>query len=300
MISIPFPGNKSTAYRIVKPIVEEGAYTKVFEPFGGSCVLSVNLYNDGIVDRAYINDYDHFFDDYERYLDYKDWIVEKCYDFGILKSVDYKNPDDPEHKVKLIDRDGNFVRFGKSGILPIREREYLQSLMKQVPRELWDYFKMGHQFTFSAVSVRKVVLKDFKYFTRDLSTVKQRKYLDIINKLDKTNLGYRSFLEKYRGGFGDDSIIIVDPPYITGTSDHYKGDMTEQETLKLLTVLDQLRTDFIFFNDDLEQIELLFEIAGIPFEPGDVFYTTAPRSVAKVYRCPMRKRRDAMIYKHYS
>ena len=79
MIWIPFPGGKRLSYkRFVEPLCASRRYISVFEPFGGSCVLSVNLKRDGHVNRAVINDYDGLFSLYPEFLDIKDWIVREC------------------------------------------------------------------------------------------------------------------------------------------------------------------------------------------------------------------------------
>lgn len=48
MISIPFSGSKRNRYKEVKQIVQDHGYKKVYEAFGGSAVLSVNLFREGI------------------------------------------------------------------------------------------------------------------------------------------------------------------------------------------------------------------------------------------------------------
>lgn len=87
MISIPFSGTKRYSYKHIKRIVEENGYKTVLEPFGGSGVLSVNLFNDGLVESAIINDYDGFFDDYLEFLDVRDKLIEDCKNAGLNKIV---------------------------------------------------------------------------------------------------------------------------------------------------------------------------------------------------------------------
>lgn len=204
MISIPFSGSKKFSYKNVKPIVEAGGYETVYEPFGGSCVLSANLYNDRIVKRAVINDYDGLFDLYPKYLDYKDWIVEECYKYGIKRRVKSNDPNTGKWSLYYRDDNGEKV-WGKSK-LKEDEIEFLQSLVSQVPKKYWRLLTYGSNFTFSAVSSGKVIkLSDFIYFQNYLKTDKQRKYLDVINRLERTRLDYREFFKRYskelnRGG----------------------------------------------------------------------------------------------------
>ena len=96
MISIPFSGSKRNRYKEVKQNVQDQGYKKVYEAFGGSAVLSVNLFREGIVERAVINDYDRLFDLYPDYLDIKDNLIKKCLEAGFIKSNvrNYKKKDD--------------------------------------------------------------------------------------------------------------------------------------------------------------------------------------------------------------
>lgn len=144
MISIPFSGNKRYSYKNVKQIVQEHGYDKVFEPFGGSCVLSVNLFNDGLVQKAVVNDFDHFFDLYPEYLDLKDKVVAEGYKRGLCKILNRKNeylkiyPDGHEEKVERL-------------ALDEKDRAILQDIIKEyVPENMLKYFFLGSNFVFGA------------------------------------------------------------------------------------------------------------------------------------------------------
>lgn len=292
MINIPFSGNKRHSYKYVRPIVEEGGYRESYEPFGGSCVLTVNLYNDGIIERGFVNDYDHFFDNYEKYLDYKDWVVDRCFDHGLLKKTENR---DNIRDVLCYDRDGNLIRHDTTLYLNKEESEYLQSLMKEIPESYWKYFTLGNNFVHSARTANgKTYLKDFRYFRRTLKTDKQRKYLEVLNKLDLTNLDYRDFFKKYHNRFSDKSILIVDPPYCETYQTQYREQFDINRTLKLLKELDDLKTDFLFFNDDSDKIKLWLSTVGI----SDYEIIETGRMVAA--RGGARERSDKMVYKTYS
>lgn len=102
MISIPFSGSKRNRYKEVKQIVQDHGYKKIYEAFGGSAVLSVNLFREGIVERAVINDYDRLFDLYPAYLDIKDNLIKKCLEAGFIKSNKRLNDTQREYLQSMI------------------------------------------------------------------------------------------------------------------------------------------------------------------------------------------------------
>lgn len=248
MISIPFHGSKKTSYKYVKPIVENYGYRSVYEPFGGSGILSLNLYKDGLVDRVRINDYDMFFDDYEKYLDYKDWIVENCLRRGMVKT----NSCAQYGVYKRIN--GQVVQL-ESALLDEDDKQFLQNLVKQVPYKYWRYLALGHNFTFPGVAQHDVIkLSDFVYFSSYIKTDKQREYLKWIDKVDLDHLDYRAFLKKYKSEMGRDSLLIIDPPYIDKYQGAYKGRFNYDDTRELIEVLKDLKVDFIFFSEDKDTV----------------------------------------------
>ena len=252
MISIPFSGSKKYSYKQVKEIVQAGNYESVFEPFGGSCVLSVNLFYDGLVKRAVVNDYDHFFDNYLEYLAYKDWVVNECLNHGIKprKGCGHFG----EMRTYWIDSDK--VRHSLQSKPNEEEKEYLQSLLKQVPKKLWSYFALGSNFVYSSrSSTSGVKLSDFRYFKSYLPTDKQRNYLKVLKEIEVENMDYNDFLDKHSSSFNKDSLLILDPPYIGTNQFQYKSQFTEEKTIKLINTAKNLKCDFIFFNHNQDQIE---------------------------------------------
>ena len=169
MISIPFSGSKRYSYKNVKEIAEQNNYTAVYEPFGGSCVLSVNLYNDKLVERAVANDYDRFFDLYPEYLNLKDKVVEEGYKRGLRRTTSNGL------LTKRIDLNNNFEII-KSPVLNSKDRKILQDIISEyVPEKYWRYFSLGSNFMYSAVSSHEIIkLNDFALFNRYLKTDKQR------------------------------------------------------------------------------------------------------------------------------
>ena len=263
MISIPFSGSKKHSVKRVEKIVSEGDYDTVYEIFGGSCVLSANLYNDGLVERAVINDYDGVFDIYEEYLDYKDWLVKKCLEHGIKRrftcghfpgmSCYYKDDEGNRHPIqfKLDDSD----------------REYLQSLVSQIPEKFWPLLATGQNFTHQAVSsLSEIELTAFRYFGKYIFTDKQRSYLKVIDRLERVGLDYRDFIKRYESEFNSSSILIVDPPYCDASQGQYKSQFSERQTIDLLKTLKSLDVDFIFFNHDVGRVREWLKEAEISYE----------------------------------
>lgn len=249
MLTIPFSGSKRSSYKYVKEIVENGNYNFVLEPFGGSAVLSVNLYNDNVIQNVIINDYDKTFDIYENFLDYKDWIVDKCWEAGFYKL--YRG-----EKNILKDREGNIVGEQKTSPLPIEQQKYLQSLIRQIPYEYWRLLTYGSNFNFSTISKReRIGIVDFKYFTGDLTTTKQREYLNVVKKLKRETLDYKEFLEKYKNKIGPNTLLIIDPPYSDTYQVQYKESFDYKRTEELIELVKNLNCDFIFFNHNEENIK---------------------------------------------
>lgn len=283
MLSIPFSGSKKSAYKYVKPIVESGGYDTVYEPFGGSCVLSVNLVNDGIVKRAVANDYDHFFDDYGEYLNLKDLVVAEGYRRGLRRTLTGK-----ENWYYRINPDGSRDKI-RSKVLSLEERAVLQSIIKEnVPEKYWRYFGLGNNFTFSYCSTsRKITLNSFTYFNAYLKSDKQRQYLKALRRIELDHLDYREFLDKYRDSMDSRSLLILDPPYPNTSQSQYREGMDEKETHELVETVFGLGVDFIFFNQEPKKIS---EWVGC-----------LESDVMRVDGCSCttssgRKRRDSMVY----
>lgn len=255
MISIPFSGSKRRCYKEVREIVSNGDYNSVFEPFGGSCILSVNLYHDGLVDRAVANDYDHFFDLYLEYLDLKDKIVKEGYERGLMRTVyTTHNGIAGYHRIYP---DGSKKPI-ESPILKGKEREILQDIIhNNVPKKYWRYLSLGSNFTFSAVSSHENInLNDFCLFSRYLKTDKQREYIEALREIELEHLDYKVFLNKHDQLIRDSkSILILDPPYTGSFQDQYKNKFTDTDTKKLLDRVIDLGCDFIFFNKDIDKVE---------------------------------------------
>lgn len=250
MITIPFHGSKKTSYKFVKPIVQKHMYKAVYEPFGGSGVLSVNLLNEGVVEKAAINDYDRFFEDYEEYLDYKEWVVKSCYEHGFINT--HSNA---MHGTYYKDKDGEIVEI-ETALLSDEHRKYLQSLMEQVPKKHWKKMALGSNFTFPGVAQHEEVkISDFRYFHSYVGVDRQRRYLEVIRQMEVDSCDYREFLEKRKAEIGCDSLLLIDPPYAGTGQGAYEGEFTEEDTFELIELLKELQVDFVFFNKNKEAVE---------------------------------------------
>lgn len=264
MITIPFSGSKKNYISLVSQIVLEGNYETVYEPFGGSGVLSVNLFNNGTVKRAVLNDYDKLFDIYPRYLDAKDKIIEKCTEYGLKRNIKTRN--------KKLNPD---------------QCEFVQGLIAQTDKELWPL--LANNFVFSARAKDGVKLKDFVYYRNELETVNQRKYLKIVNSLERDTLDYKDFLNKYQNEFDEKSLIIIDPPYLNSAQKHYKNEVFFglADTIELLKKVKETGCDFIFFNMVERDIKSLLELFG---------FNIARFVVKPVQQCYGTNRDDVMVY----
>lgn len=260
MITIPFPGNKKSSYKRIKAIFTGGGYTNVVEPFGGSCVLSVNLKREGLAESAYINDYDGIFEIYPEFLDIKDWIVNEMFDHGIYGTV----ASGRTGVFRKDNRDGTLRHKVNSRCLNQEEREFLQSLIVQVDKKYWRLLTLGCNFTHSGVSQHKdIYLKDFAYFNGLLTTTKAREYLKFVETCTVDTLDWRDFCDKYLPQAGPEkTLVILDPPYFGTESFGYGGDMDEEETMDILRYMRESGADFVFFNSDDDWIGAALEDVG--------------------------------------
>ena len=282
MISIPFSGNKRYSYKTVKEIVKSGGYERVYEPFGGSCVLSVNLKKDNVIEEAVANDYDRFFDLYPEYLDVKDKVIEEGYKQGLRRTLHHGTKGDLQ-----INPDGTRTSI-KSRTLKGEKRKILQDIISEyAPEKYWRYFTYDSNFTHSSVSSHKTIkLNDFSKFDGYLKTDKQRKYLEFLDEIEVEHLDWKDFLNKHENAIrSEHSILILDPPYIGTSQEQYRGQFTEKETKELLDRVIELNCDFIFFNNDEELMKSWLE--GVNYS---IQFTGNSTSTCN------KKRKDTMAY----
>lgn len=251
MLTIPFSGSKRWAVKKVREIVKSGGYKSIIEPFGGSGVITVNLYNEGLIDTGYINDYDHFFNDFKRALDYKDLIVKDCTAAGMVPQkhtiIDGKN------REYIIKNGKRIIR--NRAVLPDEYKKVLQdSVKKHVPERYYKLLSNFKNFTHPMVNTHeKITINDFTYYRRNITTTKHRKYLNIVERLHTDSLDYKDFIQKYPPD--SDTLLIIDPPYIERDQGAYKGGFNRDDLKQLVRILESLKRDFIFFEDDKTIIE---------------------------------------------
>ena len=281
MISVPFSGSKRFSYKAVRKIAEAGNYDAVYEPFGGSCVLSVDLFNDGLVKKAVTNDYDHFFTLYPEYLDLKDKVVDECYKRGLLRTTS-----NSKDGVIRFNPDGTKEPVGRK-TLSESDKAILRDVISQyVPEKYWKYFVLGNNFTYSAASsTRKTKLNDFCLFNAYLKTDRQRKYLEVLSQIQMEHLDWKDFIKKYESEINDKSLLILDPPYVGTNQDQYQGQFSVEETKLLIKTAASLGCDFIFFNHDMDQVEEWLDGLNYQIQLTGNTSTTANR-----------KRKDVMAY----
>lgn len=251
MLSIPFPGNKKYSYKRVRDLFTRGGYDTVVEPFGGSCIISVNLFNDGLAKDAHINDYDDLFGKYPRLIELREWIKDEMFAHGIYRST---GTNTSHHR--FTDETEQDFYYVKSPLLKPDDKEFLRSLIAQIDPEWWRLLAYGSCYTHACVaSHAEVRLYDFNYFQGYIYTDKQRKYLDVINTMDRDTLDWRDFLEKHREIMGENVLVILDPPYFSKNNHSYQGTITESDTVELLELMRDLDVDFLFFNHNPDWVE---------------------------------------------
>ncbi|WP_418471219.1 DNA adenine methylase [Eubacterium callanderi] len=261
MLTIPFSGNKKTRYKEVADIVKRGGYNAVYEPFAGSAVLSVNLYNNKIIEKAVINDYDGLFDIYPEYLDIKEKLVADCLAAGLVKQKELQPPD---------------------------KREVLQGLVSKIDEKFWHL--LANNFVFSGRRSTEIRLQDFRYFMNETGTEEQRAYLKVIDNLVRCSMDYKPFLKMYgRDYLNEKGLMIVDPPYINA---HQKSYSNEQyfglgQTLQLMKALKAQQRDFIIFNMNRCDITELLNLFGFNIQEVRSRYAS---------QCAYSVRDDCMVY----
>lgn len=257
MIGVPFSGSKRYSYKRVAQIVKDNGYESVFEPFGGSCILSVNLYRDGLVGRAVANDYDGYFDLYPEYLVLKEKVVEEGYRRGLKRTI---RTGRPKRKTCVVEADESLTQV-KSQTMCKEDREILQDIISEiVPEGFWRYFIFSGNFSHSSVSSHeKIKLKDFTIFGNDLTTKRGWEYYEALGEIELEHCDYKEFIDKHLYEIDKKSLLILDPPYVNTYQKQYKGSFTEEQTIELLDIIKSLGCDFIFFNHDEDLVRKWLE-----------------------------------------
>lgn len=260
VIKIGFPGNKSNRVKEIAELTKNGNYKRVVEVFGGSCVISNNLLKEKIVEEAIANDYDHHFDKFEEYIEFKKDLVGKLLNLGFEKAKDKK--------------------------LSKEKQEILQALLKDQESNLLKY--LSKNFVFSCkIAAGTMKMQDFTYFMNEIEVDNDIEYIKNLRNVGLDSLDYIDFMEKYIKNDDKNTIVIVDPPYLNSAQKQYGDEFFGLEkTIKLLNVLKEKRNDFIFFNQKKEDSTELLKLYGFDF-----MYSTKQVSMSGA-----TKREDFMAY----
>lgn len=234
MITIPYPGIKRMWIRDAENICKNFEYHTVFEPFGSSFVLGVNMLNDGLIDRLVVNDPKNFFTLYPTYLDIKDEIVEKCYEQGFRRTT--------THYGKNVIVDGDERIPVDTPRLPDEQAKYLQSLIRKIDEKYWPLLCLGYNFAYPS-RFTNPKLTDFCYFNRNLSTKEQREYLSVLHKAEIEHLDWYNFLRYHRPEMNEHTLTIYDPPI-----DEFE--FTTDDYQYMLTCMRNLETEALIFGTD--------------------------------------------------
>lgn len=237
LLKLSFSGSKVGRIKEIEELIKPKKYKRVLEPFGGSCCISNNLKYHKLVKEAVANDYDQYFKDFDKHLTYKEQLVKRLIDLGFVKSKNY---------------------------LPESQQKIIQELIIEVQdnKNLLKY--LAKNFVFSAKRSSAVLgIKDFTYFTNELSTEKDRVFYENLKNIQLDSLDYKDFIKKYVQPEDRNTLIVLDPPYLNSAQKQYNNETFFGlcETIQLLKLIKETKNDFIFFNmvekDSIELLKLL-------------------------------------------
>lgn len=227
VLSIRFVGNKKLWYKAIEKVVVENGYKKVAEPFGGSGVLSVNLKNNDIVEKAIVNDKANFLHRLEYFLDEEEKVYNQV--FEILGQT-----------------------FGNKK-LEKEQIEKIKPVFSNKPDEILTY--IAEIYVFSASRFGDKIKPE--YFKRRPLFEKYHQFLEALQKVELRKLDYKEFIEECE----NDELLIVDPPYVHSYQNTY-GEYTFSfaEYLKLIQILMAKKNDFILFGVEEQGLPEMMEL----------------------------------------
>ena len=241
LLKTSFSGSKVNRVREIKELIKNKKYKRVIEVFGGSCCISNNLKRDNIVEEAIANDYDHYFDNFEDNMIYKEKLIDQLIELGFVKSQ------------KPLSKD---------------KREELQNLIKEIQdnKNLLKYLAKNFVYS-SRRSANDINVFDFCYFMSELSTKYDKEFYINLKNVHLDSLDYKDFIKKYSTFNDRDTLIILDPPYLNSYQKQYCNGkyFGLSETIRLLHTMKRLKNDFIFFNMiEKDSVDLL-SLFGLNF-----------------------------------
>lgn len=234
ILSIPFRGNKRYWLKFVRQLIEENGYKKTVEPFGGSGVLTTNLNAEGLIEHGYINDYDHYFDEYDRIIDIKESLINMLFDMGAVKDHDNK--------------------------LPLEYQTALQNAVRQYDGKT--RYLLMNNFCYGNFNYN---VEAFCYFTNNTDMEKERNYLKWYRENTIDHLDFKDFITKYQC---DDGLLILDPPYMNSSTGFYAGTFDERQFEEMVALIPTVDMDVLLFEDgrSIDYIESLLERYGLEYE----------------------------------
>lgn len=234
LLKTSFSGSKVNRVREIKELIKNKKYKRVIEVFGGSCCISNNLKRDNLIEVAIANDYDHYFDNFEDNMIYKEKLIDQLMELGFVKSQ------------KPLSKD---------------KREELQNLIKEIQdnKNLLRYLAKNFVYS-SRRSSNDINVFDFCYFMSELSTKYDKEFYINLKNVHLDSLDYKDFIKKYSTFNDRDTLIILDPPYLNSFQTQYSNEIYFglSETIGLLHTMKELKNDFIFFNmKEKDSVDLL-------------------------------------------
>ena len=195
---------------------------------------SNNLKRDNLIEVAIANDYDHYLDNFENNMIYKEKLIDQLIELGFVK---FQKP------------------FSKD------KREELQNLIKEIQdnKNLLKYLAKNFVYS-SRRNTNDISVFDFCYFMSELSTKRDKDFYINLKNVHLYSLDYKDFIKKYSTFNDRDTLIILDPPYLNNFQTQYSNEkfFGLSETIRLLQTMKQLKNDFIFFNvSEKDSIDLL-------------------------------------------
>lgn len=192
MFYFSYPGNKRNEIKNLDNLLNNVKYTKVVEPFGGSCAFSISEYLKNKELEIYISDID-------------DELTSFCNNF-------YK------HDEMIMNNVLNFVSNIKNK--EEYDRFYKKFCNKIDQSNIVDFCSY-YLFKRTCYDIRHGLYYSNKKIT--LNSLKKNK--DYLNEFFKNHtyncVDYKTIFEQFKND--EDSLLFLDPPYINSNCDLYYG-----------------------------------------------------------------------------
>lgn len=239
IISIPFPGSKRNRVRELLDIMEKGGYTRMVEPFGGSCVIGVNLERKGY--ECVCNDYDRFFDNFADKIAAKRHVVGELLAAGIEK-----------HPTRT---------------LTPRQRDFLKELVTPYPPDVRQFLASNFMFSSRRTEYKGEDVNGFRYFFNSIDFERDEAYSKAIEALTLASMDYRDFITRYVKTNDPKTLVVLDPPYLNSTQKGYKNGVFFglAESVQLLKRMKSLRNDFVWFNQIEKDIKVILDLLDLDY-----------------------------------